>query len=114
MKFNDPGLLKEPGEALAPVSLGGDDFLSRVAAAIKNFKQVLEIAKELRGMKAEQGNEPAPRGEAPPGPAFNIGKALAPVLQKYGDKTVSELMENLSPLTLNQIMGMIKSAGFGK
>lgn len=116
MKFLDPELSKEPGEALAPVSPGGDDFLSRITAAISNFKEVLKIARELRGMKGEfASDQSADQGAAvSSGPAFNLGKALAPVLQRYGDKTVGEIMESLSPLTLNQIMEMIKRAGFGK
>ncbi|MBA7570239.1 hypothetical protein ES708_11987 [subsurface metagenome] len=117
MKFPNPLLTDEPETALGPVAPGGDDFLSRVTRAILNFKEVLTIAKELRGIKREFGsgeNADQGSGPPPPGPAFNMGKALAPLLTRYGDKTVGEIMENLSPMTLNQIVEAIKRAGFGR
>lgn len=114
MKFPTPALSTEPGEALTPVSPGGDDFLSRVTNAIQNFKEVLKIARELKGIKGEFTNPDEVQESRAPGQAFDLDKALAPVLQRYGDKTVAEIMKTLSPLTLNQIMGVIKRAGFGK
>ena len=82
-----------------------------------SFKEVLTIAKELKGIEREFGSDQnADQGDGPPppGPASKQGQAITFLLQRYGDKTVGEIMENLSPMTLNQIMEAVKRAGFGK
>ncbi len=114
-KFLTTALTNNPDEALGPVAPGGDDFLSRVTNAISSFKEVLKIARELKGLKGELASDrEADQGSGAPKPAPNQGFPVALMLQHYGDKTVGEIMENLSPLTLNQIMEQIKRAGFGK
>ncbi len=119
MKFETTALTNKPGEAGTPVTPGGDDWLSRLSGAIRAFKEVLSIAKELQGNKGE-ANDPVVDlggGAPPPGAPKGTPKGapmVALMLQHYGDKTVSEILEKLGPLTLNQIAEEVKRAGFGK
>ncbi|MBA7565112.1 hypothetical protein ES708_06787 [subsurface metagenome] len=119
MKFGTTALTNKPAEAGAPVTPGGDDWLSRVTGAIKAFKEVLSIAAELRGQKGEANDQVADQGSGAPPPAAPKGAPkgapmVALMLQHYGDKTVSEILKQLGPLTLNQIAEEVKRAGFGK
>jgi len=100
----------------AAPGLGGDDFLSRVNLAIKNFKNLIEVAKQFRG--TEDGlvtKQPKSSKEvaAPAAPGLADYIRLA-IQAGHGDTPIGKLIEDISPHTLKQIVEILRNAKPGK
>ena len=112
------------GASAAPV--GELDFLSRINATIKNFKGLMELAREAQGLtpvaqppgpapEIYRPLPPAPLPPAPPPPAPPpppppppAKSALAAILNKlcetpYANATVEQLYKGIKGLTLKQL-----------
>jgi len=116
--------LKPGGAATTPP---GSGFLSQVQGTIKEFKTLLELAKEFKD--APGGNpaastpglrDPAaPIHPAAPGSKPGTGGGMGDfikfmVASGYGNTTVGDLMEKIKPLTLNQLVELGKNVGLKK
>lgn len=124
MKFTSLKQLKAPGTELAPtLAPGSDDFLSRVNQTITNFRELIKLVKEARGVQSEvnenEDTSPTPGpGLNPgsgPGPGLNKGSIVkfldVAVQQGYGSKTLGEVIEEAKPFTLKQVLEFLKHAG---
>lgn len=116
-RITKPGeILAQPGregEIVGPVGTvgpgGGDDFLSRVNLTITNFKSLMSAVKEFRGM-ADQKDETKLGGNNPP--SSSVGAFIqALITAGYGDTPVGDILEQVKPYTISQLIGMAKSAG---
>ncbi len=115
MKFDSVKSISGPGDVGEMPPGGGDDFLSRVNSAIVNFKELLKMAQEIRGMGGNPGPGP---GSANQGGGFDKGtivKIIDLVIAKgWGDATIGDIITQASPVTIKQLKGIIEHAGFGK
>ncbi len=115
MKFGSLQEVSGQGETSPgnPQLGGDDDFLSRVNTAITNFKELLKMAQEVRGMAGNPGPGPANQGGG-----FDKGsivKIIDLVIAKgWGDATIGDIISQASPVTIKQLKGIIEHAGFGK
>lgn len=103
------------GAALATPGAAGatGDYLTRVQAVIKEFKGLLLMGKELQGLTRGKGapNSQPGAAAASPAPAQNDRLALfVEALRQagYGDKPIGELIKEISPYTLNQVLEVAK------
>jgi len=100
------------GDAGASVSpqLGGDDFLSRVNATITNLKELIKMYRDLRG--APSSAEPGSNEPANPQSGLNktnLVKFLSLLIDRgYGSMTVGDILKQAEPLTIKQIMELMK------
>jgi len=94
-----------------------DDFLNRLNRTITNFKELVKLGQQFRGLDelgtgdaGGPGEEPSrePKGTTNPGLAEYINLIIK---SGYGDTPVAEIIKELSPYTPNQILEMIKRAG---
>lgn len=116
MKFSNPSAILNPGETGQSSSLlpgaGGDDFLSRVNITLQNFKELLNMFKELRditGNQADEGEPGMPRSQ--PGQSGVVQFVQLLIENGYGDTPIGDLFDQIRPHTIKQILGVIKSAG---
>lgn len=105
-----------PDKEPAAMSLGtaDDDWLSRANSLIINFKELIKMAQELRGM-APGAQEPASSGNmvtaAPQLDKTLVLKFLDNMINSgLGDATISQIIERANPLTIKKIRGMIADA----
>ena len=114
-----------PGNILTPGSKGGvsapGGFLGDVRQVIKEFKGLMELAKEVQGINTPAGNhtfkepyhpEPPKQPAQPAKSSPGIAEFASMLIQAgYGDTPIGELFDQVRPLTLNQILNVIKSQG---
>lgn len=116
------------GQKLTAVVPGGDDFLGRVNQTIKNFGDLIKMARDLQGIGVQkvQAGAPDTGGEIPysqisgkskaqdTGPAGPggmtefIGSLIA---AGYGDTPIGKLIQDISPFTINQLLALVQSKG---
>lgn len=109
MKFPNPGDIitsSSPleGEVMPPG--GGEDFLSRINRTISNFKELMAIAQQFKGLN------PAAKGEeTPPGkPGGGMGQLVQLLIAAgYGDTPIGKLIEEISPYTVKQLIGKVQN-----
>ena len=105
----------EPG---AIPEAGGDDFLSRVNTTLTNFRQLLKLVQDLRGMTAETNEQGAPHpspGASPGLSKANLVNFIDILIQRgYGETTIGEVIEKVKPFNIKQIKEFLKHAGLGK
>ncbi|MBA7696304.1 hypothetical protein ES703_104949 [subsurface metagenome] len=114
MRHSNPDTILKPNETETETGLEttGGDWISRINLTINNFKELIKLAQQFRGEepKGEDSN-PRPNPNSPtrtPGLADYIHLAIS---AGYGDTPIGELIEQISPHTLNKIMEIIKRAG---
>ena len=114
MKITNPAAILSPEsvETEAVMPAGGDDWLNRINLTINNFKDLLRLAKDMKntdlgGSIMKQSNQAESPGKGP-GLADYLNLAIA---KGYGDIPVGKLIEEISPFTLKQILGVLKNAG---
>lgn len=103
---------------------GGGGFLTQLTDSIRQFKEALQLIKELRGVPGEmnqarenQAVEPGKQPvnlkllQQPPDPIMPI-IALLEILDRagHGDKTIGQLIKDMSPFTLKQVKGILTNA----
>lgn len=115
MKFNKANEILYPGESVQE-SLpqpGGDDFLSRVNSTISNFKELLKMAKEFKGLAGSDvmGNEPAAPKSGQSGQSGFATFIQLLIQSGYGDTPIGELFDKVKPYTIKQIMEFVNRAG---
>jgi len=94
-----------------------DDFLSRVNRTITNFKELVKLGQQFRGLdELGAGDQGAPGEELTRTPKGTTNPGLAEYVNLimksgYGDTPVGQLIEKISPYTLRQILEVIKRAG---
>ena len=97
----------EPGQEQSESAGASDnDFISRLNSAITNFKDLLVVAKQLKG--GQPGNKEADNLPAKTPGLFDYVQLISKA--GYGNTPIGKLIEQLSPHTLNQIMEVIKNA----
>jgi len=111
MKFDNLGKLVGDGAKVAGLPPGTGDWLSRVQSTIITLRDVLKIAKELRGEPAAAGSQAS--GQLPDYPQPKSlpaasNPALGKFLAKYGDVTLDEALKVLGPMTVKQIISMVQ------
>jgi len=95
------------------VSPAAGDFLGRVRGTIIEFKELLKLVQEMRGIGASDSDSQALGRQADnPGPGTGkaaIVKYLAVAVQKgHGDTTIGALLKEIEPFTLRQVLEFIK------
>tara|TARA_Y100000310_G_scaffold336608_1_gene421627 strand:- start:488 stop:874 length:387 start_codon:yes stop_codon:yes gene_type:complete len=121
MKITD--ITKLSGKAGSGANLGvvGDTgFLEQIQETIKQFKGMMEIAKQFKGDApavdphfADKGgfSSKAEReslaGSPPQSPAAGLAEVIKLLIDRgYGDTPVGELVDKIRPFTLRQIAGV--------
>lgn len=93
------------GEVMLPGG-GGDDFLSRINRTISNFKELLAIAQQFKGLNPTAKGEDSPPGK----PGGGMGQLVQLLIAAgYGDTPIGKLIEEISPYTVKQLTGMVKN-----
>ena len=105
--------ITNPEAGIMPGS--GDDWLSRVNMTIKNFKSLIETAKEFRtfnsGGEGEPDTSPRQSNLAPQLNKAMIVKLLDVLIKSgKGNVTIAEVIEQASPLTIKQVREIISRA----
>ena len=91
---------------------GGGDFLSRVNLTISNFKELLKMFKEIKGLTGENPDNEKRGGNPPANPSSGIAQFVQLLIAAgYGDTQVGELLDRVRPYTIKQIVAMVKNAG---
>lgn len=103
----------------AQVTASGDDFVARIQQTIKQFKGLLDAAKELQGLrpagkveavseaKPHQSSQlPAPTPPKTPGIVQYLDLAIA---GGYGDKTIGEILKALDAVKLKEVREIMKN-----
>lgn len=110
--------------AAAPVAKA-DDFLGRINTTLQNFKELMQMAEGFRGAPA-QAPPPAqptpydtPRMALPAPAAPSAGDKLLKFIEllaasEYGDKPVGELIDQIKPYSIKQMLELAKHAGLKK
>jgi len=108
MKFKPGADINNPGkELLAPGAVPGDDMVSRINAAITNFKGVLELANELRNKEPNEGIQLGTNPKQGPGLSDYIQLINKAGL---GDTPIGKIIEQISPHSINKIVELLKNA----
>jgi len=111
MRIDNPAaLLKTAGDSLKPVTSSADgDFLSRVNTTINNFKELAKVVKQFRDNSEGESEpvNPMPQTKAP-GLADYIQLAIE---NGHGDTKIEQIIKQVNPLTLKQIIGVLKNVG---
>lgn len=103
-----------PGTGLALP--GGDDFLARINATIINFKELIKLFKEVKGMTAGQENFQNPKTDMSPGNPSALNKNTVVqfldviIARGYGKTTIGQVLEKAGPLTIEQLKEIISRA----
>jgi len=80
-------------------------FLGRLDKSLESVKELLNLGKEIKAME-QSGNKAAALGAAV-SPGGQWGKFLKILLDKgYGDKPIGEMLAELAPLTIKQLMAL--------
>jgi len=90
---------------------GGDDFLGRVRGTLAEFKEVLKIVQEMRGIGIGGKEEPGPQVDNPgagTGKAALVKYLTAAVQRGHGDTTIEAILKEIGPYTLSQVLGFLK------
>jgi len=110
MRITNPKQLETPGIEPAESPVAGD-FLGRVRGTIIEFKELLKLVQEIRGMNAGGSQEPGPPADNQ-GPGTSkaaVVKYLTAAVQRgYGDTTIEALLKQMGPYTLKQVLEFIK------
>jgi len=113
MRISNPSEIVNPNsEENTPLLSGGDDFLSRINQTITNFKELLKMAQEAKGLSQESptknlGNNP---GGNPPAPAPIAQFVQTLIASGYGDSPVGELFDKIKPYSIKQLLELMKHA----
>lgn len=109
MKLNQKALtdlLTSVGETAPAITGPGTaqpaDIVTRINDTITNFKTLLAMAQKAQVKVTEH--------PAAPGNGLDLG-SLAEILikQGYGNTPIGKLLENVAPITLNQLKGVLKN-----
>jgi len=109
MKLNQTALaeiVKQAG-ASVPAAVPGlgtgkpDDMIARINDTITNFKSLVLMVRQ------EQAKQAA--AQPPTGGLDLAGLGDLLIKQGFGDTSVGKLLENIAPMTLNQLKGVIKN-----
>ena len=102
------------------VAVKADDFLTRANETIANFKSLIELAARLKGQGSGNIEAKIASNEAPPAQSFEAknlkgGGNLDRIAQQLlaaglGDIPISQLLQQLSPFTIKQLMEKAKNA----
>ena len=115
MRLENIAQVLKPDAAIPEVAPGpgADDWLTRVNTAIKNFKDLIEVARQFKGVNGEP-IEPTPTAtlkEIAPKTAPGIADYVRLLIQAgYGDTPIGQLIEKVSPHTVKQIVELLKNA----
>jgi len=112
-KFDSLGKLAGEGAntPLPGIAPGAGGFFKDLNESIKNFRDVLKLAQELRGDQAPTNTQVMDKlpDYPPPKPAKPASNpALGKFLAEYGDTTVDEALKILKPMTIKQIISMVQ------
>jgi len=119
MKYDNPNQLGQKGSEVA-IPPGSDDWLSRANALVTNFRELLKMAKEIKGMGGMEAPGEGSNILGGPNPGSGIGQGTIlkfldlVIAQGHGETTIGKVIENLSPFTINQLKEVIKRVGPGK
>ena len=124
--LGNPAQILKPGESGATTPGGAGGFLGDIRKTIAEFKELMKVANELKGMGGL--NNPNPdlgtsdarltdpgqqrittnQGGNTPGMKEFVGMLVA---QGYGDTPIGTLLDQVRPLTINQLSMLAKSKG---
>jgi len=80
-----------------------DDIVSRINDTITNFKSLLTMAQAAQTRAAE-------RQAAPSGGGLDLGQLADTLIkQGFGNAPIGKLLENIAPMTLNQLKGVLSN-----
>lgn len=110
-------VLKPSG--VSPTVAGEGDFLARVNHTIKNFRELMEVARSIPGLGNPQASREVMPGDRPnpgasAGPSPNPGLIfLSKILNSpMADMTVTNILGEIGPLTLKQVIqGLLTGGG---
>ena len=109
MRIDNPAaLLKTAEDSLKSAMPSADgDFLSRINLTINNFKELAKIVKQFKDNSEgeSQATSTMPSTKTP-GLADYIQLAIQ---NGYGDTKIDSIIKQISPLTLKQIIEVIKN-----
>jgi len=111
---NPAALLSSGAEETGLPGGNSDDWLERVNRTILNLKDLMKIGLQLKGdLKVSQNQDNDIQAPAPgqsPGQSPGLADYVQMAIQKgYGDIPVGKLIQEISPFTLKQIIGVLKN-----
>ncbi|MBU0598699.1 hypothetical protein KKF61_07005 [Patescibacteria group bacterium] len=122
-KINDP--TKILGAGATPSPGAGPGFLGQARSTIKEFQELLKLAKELQGLAGGQQADQAPAREivtvVEPGPAPAKAEPQSPaggiaafaqfmIKSGYGDVPVEDILKEVGPYTIKQLLALAQGA----
>jgi len=123
----NPATILAPGQSPGAIP-GGDNFVSEIRRAIADFKGLIEAAKDLQQLgginqpfnppatektievpyKQLAKTAPTPQAANSPGITEFITYLVA---AGYGDKPIGDLLDQVKPVTLNQLLKLAQNKG---
>ncbi|MBA7624424.1 hypothetical protein ES703_31833 [subsurface metagenome] len=116
-----------PGATSGIPGMPGGGFLNQLVDGVRQFKEALQLIKEIKGvpgqmnqarenatgMENEPGKQPVnPKLLQPPLDPIMPIIALLEILNRagHGEKTIGQLIKDISPFTIEQVKGILANA----